>query len=73
MCAKAAVYPAQGRSSTTCMTRTDPLMKTKKKLDRTAEKNTLNGISAKNRDLRKVNEPFSLALTLFIINYSGNL
>jgi len=44
MSAKAAVYPAQGRNSTTYMTRTDPLMKQRKKLDRTAEKNTLNGI-----------------------------
>jgi hypothetical protein len=44
MSAKAAVYPAQGRNSMIYMTRIDPLMKQMKKLDRTAEKNTLNGI-----------------------------
>jgi len=49
MSAKAAVYSAQDKNSMTYMTRTDPLMKPKKKLDRTAEKNTLNGILAKNR------------------------
>ncbi len=42
-------------------------MKPRKKLDRTAEKNTLNGILAKNKfATEKVNEPFSLALTLFV-------
>jgi len=49
MSAKAVVYPAQAKSSMIYMIRTDPLMKPKKKLDRTAEKNTLNGILAKNR------------------------
>ncbi len=73
MSAKAAVYPAQGRNSMTYMTRIDQLMKLMKKLDRTAEKNTLNGILAKNKSLKKVNEPFSLALTLFVISYLSNL
>ena len=44
MSAKAAAYPVQGRNSTTYMTRTGQPMKQRKKLDRTAEKNTLNGI-----------------------------
>ncbi len=40
MSAKVAVYPAQGRNSTTYMIRTDQLMRPKRKSDRTAEKNT---------------------------------
>jgi hypothetical protein len=44
MSAKAAVYPAQGRNSMIYMTKIDLLMKQKKRLGRTAEKNTLNGI-----------------------------
>jgi hypothetical protein len=48
MSAKAVAYPVQDRSSMTCMTRTGQQMKPKKKLDKTAEKNTLNGILAKN-------------------------
>ena len=46
--------------------RTDQPMKPRKKLDKTAEKNTLNGTLAKNNVHKKVDEPFSLALTLFI-------
>ena len=53
MSAKAAVYPVQDRNSMTYMTRTDQLMKLRKKLDRTAEKNTLNGILAKNKIAKK--------------------
>jgi hypothetical protein len=48
MSAKAVAYPVQDRNSMTCMTRTDQHMKPKKKLDKTAEKNTLNGTLAKN-------------------------
>ena len=44
MSVKAAAYPVQDRNSTTYTTRIDPLMKQRKKLDRAAEKNTLNGI-----------------------------
>ena len=44
-------------------------MKPKKKLDKTAEKNTLNGILAKNNLHKKVDEPFSLALTLFVEDF----
>ncbi len=67
MSAKAVAYLVQGKNSMICMTRTDPPMKLRKKLDRTAEKNTLNGILAKNKIAqKKVNEPFSLALTLFV-------
>ncbi len=73
MSAKAVAYPVQDRNSMTCMTRTDQQMKPKKKSDKTAEKNTLNGILAKNNLRKKVDEPFSLALTLFIRNYSENL
>ena len=69
MSAKAAVYPVQGKNSMTYMTKTDQQMKARKKLDRTAEKNTSNGILAKNKiATKKVNEPFSLALTLFVEN-----
>ena len=53
MFAKAAVYPVQGRNSTIYTTRTDQLMKLRKKLDKTAEKNTLNGILAKNKMTKK--------------------
>jgi hypothetical protein len=49
MSAKAAVYPVQGRNSMTYMTRTGQQMKPTMKLDRTAEKNTLNGILARNK------------------------
>jgi hypothetical protein len=73
MSAKAVAYPVQDRNSMTCMTRTGQQMKPKKKLDKTAEKNTLNGILAKNNLHKKVDEPFSLALTLFNRNYSENL
>ena len=66
MSAKAAAYLVQGRNSMTCTTRIDQLMKLRKKLDKTAEKNTLNGILAKNKVPKKVNEPFSLALTLLV-------
>jgi hypothetical protein len=47
------------------MTRTDLPMKPLKKLGKTAEKNILNGILAKNRIATKGWSPFSLALTLF--------
>jgi hypothetical protein len=73
MSAKAVAYPVQDRNSMTYMTRIGQQMKLKKKLDKTAEKNTLNGILAKNNLNNKVDEPFSLALTLFIVNYSKNL
>ena len=73
MSAKVVAYPVQDRNSMTCMTRTGQQMKPKKKSDKTAEKNTLNGILAKNNLHKKVDEPFSLALTLFIGNYSENL
>jgi len=49
MFAKAAVYLVQGRNSMICMTKTGQLMKPTKKLGRTAEKNTLNGILARNK------------------------
>jgi hypothetical protein len=49
MSAKAAAYPVRGRNSMICMTRTGRLMKPTKKLGRTAEKNTLNGILARNK------------------------
>ena len=49
MSAKAAAYLVQGRNSTTYMTRIAQPMKPTKKLDRTAEKNTSNGILAKNK------------------------
>jgi hypothetical protein len=51
MSAKAAVYPVQGRNSTTYMTRTGQLKRLKRKSDRTAEKNTSNGILAKNKTI----------------------
>jgi hypothetical protein len=70
MSAKAVAYPAQGRNSMTCMTRIGQQMKPKKKSDKTAEKSTLNGILAKNNLHKKVDEPFSLALTLYIRNYT---
>ncbi len=44
MFAKAAVYHALGKNSMTCTTKTDQLMKPKKKQNRTAKKNTSNGI-----------------------------
>jgi hypothetical protein len=40
MFAKAAAYPVQGKNSTTYTTRTDQPKKLRKKLGRTAEKNT---------------------------------
>jgi hypothetical protein len=49
MSAKAVAYPVQDRNSTTYTTRTDLRMKPRKKLDKPAEKNTLNGILAKNK------------------------
>jgi hypothetical protein len=49
------------------MTRIGQPMKQTKKLDRTAEKNTSNGILAKNKIApEKVDEPFSLAMTLIL-------
>ncbi len=66
MSAKAVVCPVQGRNSMTCTTRTGPLTRLRKKLDKAAEKNTLNGILAKNKLPKKVDEPFSLALTLSV-------
>jgi hypothetical protein len=49
MSVKAVVYPVQGRNLMICMTRTGPPMNLRPKLERAAEKNTLNGISAKNK------------------------
>jgi hypothetical protein len=49
MSAKAVAYPARGRNSMIYMTRTGQPMKPTKKLGRTAEKNTLNGILARNK------------------------
>ena len=62
MSAKAVAYPVQDRNSTTYMTRTDQPMKPRKKLDRTAEKNTLNGILAKNKFAQKVERAFFVSL-----------
>jgi hypothetical protein len=58
MSAKAAAYRVQGKNSTTYMTKTVRLKKLKKKSDRTAEKNTSNGILAKNKLPFKGSEPF---------------
>jgi hypothetical protein len=49
MSAKAAVYPVQGKNSMIYMTKTDQAKKLRKKSERTAEKNTSNGILAKNK------------------------
>ncbi len=73
MSAKAVAYPVQDRNSTTYMTRIGQPMKLTKKSDRTAEKNTSNGILAKNKIEQKVNAPFSLALTLFVLDYIYNV
>jgi hypothetical protein len=48
MFAKAVVYLVQGKNSMICMTRTGQQTKPTKKSGRTAEKNTLNGILARN-------------------------
>ena len=58
MSAKAVAYPVQGKNSTTYMTKTDQTEKLKRKSDRTAEKNTSNGILAKNKLPPKGSEPF---------------
>ncbi len=58
MFAKAVAYPVQDRNSMTCTTRTDQLMKLRKKLDKTAEKNTLNGILAKNKIAKRLTNLF---------------
>ncbi len=47
MSAKAVAYPAPDKNSTTCTTKIDLQTKLRKKLGRTAEKNTLSGISAR--------------------------
>jgi hypothetical protein len=49
MSAKAVAYRVQGRNSMTCMTRTGQPKKARKKSNKTAEKNTSNGILAKNK------------------------
>jgi hypothetical protein len=67
MSARAAAYPVQGKNSTTCMTRTGQRRKPMKKLGKPAVKNTSNGTLAKNKVVKKVNEPFSLALTLSVL------
>jgi hypothetical protein len=48
MSVKAVVYPVQGRNLMICTTRTDPPLNLRMKLERAAEKNTSNGILAKN-------------------------
>ncbi len=53
MFARVAGYPVQVRNSTIYTTRTDQLMKLRKKLDKAAEKNTLSGILAKNKMTKK--------------------
>lgn len=53
MSAKVVGYHVQGKNSTTCMTRIDQPKKLRKKLEQTAEKNTLNGTSPKNKTFPK--------------------
>jgi hypothetical protein len=66
MSVKAVVYPVQGKNSMTCMIRTGQTMRPRKKSDRTAEKNTLNGTLAKNKTFPERELVFSLVLTLFL-------
>ena len=54
MFVKAAAYPVRDRNSTIYTTRTDPLRKLRKKLDKAAEKNTLSGILAKNKMTKRL-------------------
>jgi hypothetical protein len=49
MFARAAAYRVQGKNSTTCTTRTDLNKKLKLRNEKPAEKNTSNGILAKNK------------------------
>jgi hypothetical protein len=53
MSARVAAYPVRDRNSTIYTTRTDPLRKLRKKLDKAAGKNTLSGILAKNKMTKK--------------------
>jgi Tfp pilus assembly protein PilF len=64
MSAKAVAYPVQDRNSMTCTTKTGQPKKLRKKLDRTAEKNTSNGTLAKNKATTTEETDFFLALTL---------